>query len=211
MKDESLCKFSAFTRYFILAIASFCALSALSANSLAADKPHLISAYAGEQNRSIKSLSDDDIQQLMEGRGWGLAKAAELNGIPGPAHLLEMKKAISLTDTQIEKIQQLYNDMKQQAQRLGKELIKLESELNQSFANKTINAKDLLEKLTAIEKVRRDLRYVHLATHLETPSILNPVQIARYNELRGYSNDDPCSHVPPEHDRDMWFKHNGCK
>ena len=49
------------------------------------------SKYAGEENRSIKSLSPDDIAELRRGGGWGLAKTAELNGVPGPAHLLEMK------------------------------------------------------------------------------------------------------------------------
>ncbi|CAN7503757.1 hypothetical protein LJR255_003422 [Pararhizobium sp. LjRoot255] len=39
------------------------------------------SAYAGEEVRSIKSLSEDDISELRRGGGWGLAKAAELNGM----------------------------------------------------------------------------------------------------------------------------------
>ncbi len=54
------------------------------------------SKYAGEENREIKSLSADDIDELRNGGGWGLAKAAELNGVPGPAHLLEMKKEIDI-------------------------------------------------------------------------------------------------------------------
>ena len=47
--------------------------------------------YAGMQNRAVKSLSDNDIKELRRGGGWGLALAAELNGMPGPAHLLELK------------------------------------------------------------------------------------------------------------------------
>jgi hypothetical protein len=39
--------------------------------------------YAGLQNRAIKSLSDNDIKELRRGGGWGLALAAELNGMPG--------------------------------------------------------------------------------------------------------------------------------
>jgi len=45
-----------------------------------------VSKYAGEENRAIKSLSESDIEELLSGSGWGLAKAAELNGVPGPAH-----------------------------------------------------------------------------------------------------------------------------
>mgnify|MGYP006921603371 CR=1 FL=1 len=37
-----------------------------------------VSPYAGQQQRSIKSLSSEDIAELRRGGGWGLAKAAEL-------------------------------------------------------------------------------------------------------------------------------------
>lgn len=50
------------------------------------------SKYAGQQKRLIKSLSPGDIAELRRGGGWGLAKAAELNGLPGPAHLLDMNR-----------------------------------------------------------------------------------------------------------------------
>src|SRR5262249_1929289 len=46
--------------------------------------------YAGQQSRSIKALSEDDIAALLKGAGIGLAKAAELNGYPGPAHVLAL-------------------------------------------------------------------------------------------------------------------------
>jgi hypothetical protein len=70
------------------------------AASAGADTPHaghqapqsFASPYAGQETRRIKSLSEQDIDELRQGRGWGLAKAAELNGLPGPAHLLEMRR-----------------------------------------------------------------------------------------------------------------------
>jgi len=46
--------------------------------------------YARQQVRTIKSLSDEDIAALRKGEGMGMAKAAELNGYPGPAHVLDM-------------------------------------------------------------------------------------------------------------------------
>ena len=52
---------------------------------LAADMP-----YAGQEARSIKALSDDDIAALRKGEGMGMAKAAELNGYPGPVHVLSL-------------------------------------------------------------------------------------------------------------------------
>ena len=66
--------------------------------------PALASPYAGQESRRIKSLSEQDIAELRAGRGWGLAKAAELNGMPGPAHLLELRRLrkISVFDTKID-------------------------------------------------------------------------------------------------------------
>jgi hypothetical protein len=66
----------------------------------AADHSHK-SKYAGEEKREIKSLSAADIEELQNGKGWGLAKAAELNGVPGPVQLLEMKEEIDLSAEQI--------------------------------------------------------------------------------------------------------------
>lgn len=40
------------------------------------------SPYAAMEGCEIKSLSAEDIEDLREGRGWGLALAAELNGVP---------------------------------------------------------------------------------------------------------------------------------
>ena len=62
------------------------------------------SKYAGQEGRLIKSLSTEDIAELERGAGWGLAKAAELNGVPGPKHLLELKTELGLTQMQTQAI-----------------------------------------------------------------------------------------------------------
>jgi hypothetical protein len=46
--------------------------------------------YSGMQSRPIKALSDQQVSDLRAGRGMGLALAAELNGYPGPSHLVEL-------------------------------------------------------------------------------------------------------------------------
>ena len=175
----------------------------------AADHSHK-SKYAGEEKREIKSLSVADIEELQNGKGWGLAKAAELNGMPGPVHLLEMKEEIDLSAEQIRTIEDIYKKMKQEAIPLGLELIALERELNNHFANRTITDELLSQILQKIGQVHRQLRYVHLSTHLKTPDILKSEQITIYNKLRGYSSGDPCENVPKGHDPEMWKKHNNC-
>jgi hypothetical protein len=175
----------------------------------AADHSHK-SKYAGEEKREIKSLSATDIEELQNGKGWGLAKAAELNGVPGPAHLLEMKEEIDLNAEQIRAIEDIYRKMKQEAVPLGLELIELERELNNHFANRTITNELLRQILQKIAQVHRQLRLVHLSTHLKTPDILKSEQIMLYNKLRGYSSDDPCENIPKGHDPEMWKKHHNC-
>jgi hypothetical protein len=63
------------------------------------------SPYAGLEVRRIKSLSEDDLAELRKGGGWGLALPAELNGMPGPSHLLALKDEIGLSAGQVAKIQ----------------------------------------------------------------------------------------------------------
>jgi Spy/CpxP family protein refolding chaperone len=168
------------------------------------------SKYAGEEKREIKSLSETDIEELKNGKGWGLAKAAELNGMPGPAHLLEMKDEIDLSVNQVQTIESLYKKMKQEAIPLGLELIELERKLNSHFANRTITPEIINILLESVAQIQKKLRYVHLITHLKTPNILTPEQIALYNKLRGYSSGDPCENIPKGHDPGMWKKHHNC-
>ena len=76
--------------------------------SFSASKHSQKSKYFGQETREIKSLSESDIEELKNGRGWGLAKAAELNGVPGPVHLLEMQKEIirGLLNHAVQEVQQ---------------------------------------------------------------------------------------------------------
>ena len=68
-------------------------LAGLSSNALAQSaQPH-----SGMQNRPIKALSDQQVADLKAGRGMGLALAAELNGYPGPSHLIELPDQLGLT------------------------------------------------------------------------------------------------------------------
>lgn len=168
------------------------------------------SKYAGQQSRAIKSLSAEDIAELKRGGGWGLAKAAELNGVPGPIHLLEMKDEIDLNEGQRSAIGAIYRRMKSKAILHGERLIDLERRLESGFRDRTITDALLRASLSAIAETKKELRYVHLAAHIETLKVLSEKQIRNYNTLRGYSKPDPCANVPKGHNAEMWRRHNGC-
>ena len=142
--------------------------------------------YAGLEARPIKALSDQQIADLRAGRGMGLALAAELNGYPGPMHVLEMADALDLSSQQRAKIQELFAVMKAEAIPLGERLIAQEAELDKAFANKTITAATLAASTEAIGATHSALRQTHLKYHLSTVEVLTPAQVQRYAELRGY-------------------------
>ena len=167
------------------------------------------SPYAGEHTRPIKSLSADDLAELGRGGGWGLARAAELNGMPGPAHLLELKDEIPLAADQVTTIAAIFERMRAEAIAGGQRLVAAERALEAAFAGRTVNERSLQTLLSEVSRARTSLRFTHLAAHLETLPLLTDSQIARYNVLRGYAGD-PCASPPKGHDAEMWRKHNGC-
>ena len=65
------------------------------------------SPYAGMPTRAIKALSDQQIADLRAGRCMGMALPAELNGYPGPAHVLELADKLELTPDQRASVQAL--------------------------------------------------------------------------------------------------------
>src|SRR5262245_12308395 len=62
--------------------------------------------YAGMQHRGIKALSEQQIADLRAGKGMGLALAAELNGYPGPIHVLELGDRLELSAQQRQRLQE---------------------------------------------------------------------------------------------------------
>ncbi len=188
----------------LLALAICMPLSALAQHSHGTQTP-----YTGMQNRAIKSLSDSDIKELRRGGGWGLALAAELNGMPGPAHLLELKDQIPLAQDQVAKTQALFDDMRRAAIPTGERLIAAEMALETAFAKGAVDEATLRRLLAEAESARAELRFIHLSQHFKTVQYLKPEQIKKYNILRGYA-EDPCKNIPAGHNPEMYRRHMGC-
>jgi len=191
----------------LLFTASFLAILLPFQSALSRD--HAISSYAGEETRAIKSLSEADLAELRRGGGWGMAKAAELNGVPGPAHLLELKNEIHLNDAQINDIERIHDSMRTAAIAEGKRLIALEREISDRFRRGEMDEERLRTLLAASAQHRSRLRYIHLSSHLRTPEVLTAAQVARYNALRGYGADG-CPGHSPRHDAERRQAHKGC-
>ncbi len=149
------------------------------------------SPYAGQQGREIKALSADEISGYRAGHGLGLARAAELNGYPGPRHVLDAAAELGLTPDQNAALQHLFEKMRAAAIPLGEGLIAREAELDRLFTGRQATTESVRALTTEIGRLQGELRAVHLNAHLATVAILTPAQISAYNTLRGY--DAPAS------------------
>jgi Spy/CpxP family protein refolding chaperone len=170
------------------------ALLALATPVVAQQQP-----YAGLQDRPLKALSAEQIADLRAGRGMGLALAAELNGYPGPLHVLEHADALALTPEQRSRSQALFDAMKADAVPLGLMLIEQERALDRAFAERTMTPAALARLTAAIGATQAALREAHLKYHLVQADILTSAQRERYAVLRGYAGggQDPQRHGHP--------------
>jgi hypothetical protein len=150
--------------------------------------------YAGMQTRSIKALSDQQIADLRAGRGMGLALAAELNGYPGPSHLLELADKLGLSDAQRNSARNIFEAMKAETIPIGERLIAQEAALDRLFADHVITPEKLSIATAEIGTTQAELRAAHLKYHLSTVAMLEPSQIQQYSVLRGYDNGGSQEH-----------------
>ena len=146
------------------------------------------SPYAGLEAREIKALSPEQIDDLKAGRGMGLALAAELNGYPGPRHVLDLAHELVLTADQHQRTSALFDAMRQETSVLGARLIEAERALDRLFAEKRATPQAVSAASAAAGTIEGELRAAHLRYHLAMMDVLTPHQIHAYNRLRGYAH-----------------------
>lgn len=149
---------------------------------------HEHSPYAGQESRRIKSLSPTDVRGLLNGEGMGLAKAAELNGYPGPKHVIELAEPLKLTATQLDATQATFRKMNSRAKQIGAQIVEREQALDALFAGGLVTSDVLGRSVEQIGALQAELRAVHLDAHLSQVAILTPEQVAQYRRLRGYDS-----------------------
>jgi hypothetical protein len=142
--------------------------------------------YAGFDQRRIKALSDQQVADLRAGRGMGLALPAELNGYPGPLHVLELADALALTGDQRNRTKALFEAMKAETVPLGERIVSEEVALDRLFAEKQITPEMLTRATMRIAALQGELRAAHLRYHLIMRDLPTVDQVSRYEEQRGY-------------------------
>jgi Spy/CpxP family protein refolding chaperone len=144
----------------------------------------------------LRGLSAKEIGELRAGTGMGLARAAELNGYPGPRHVLDAIESGQLpaTSDQATQIRAIFDKMQHDAQRVGGEIIAEEQRLEAAFHSSTIDDTKLGQRVARIATLQGELRRIHLSAHVATRAILSEAQVNRYNDLRGYAEKSPGEH-----------------
>ena len=156
----------------------------------------LISPYRDQRSTEIRGLTEKEISDLRAGRGMALARTAELNGYPGPRHVLDAAQEgrLQLSVDQERTVQRLFDDMAREAQRLGNMILAEEANLEREFRARTIREADLEAGLGRIAALQAKLSAVHLRAHIETRPVLSAQQITHYDQLRGYTTGSPQEH-----------------
>lgn len=142
--------------------------------------------YAGQQERDIKALSQDEVKQYLAGGGIGFARPAELNRFPGPLHALELAERLELTQEQRSAIQALMDAHKAEARALGAKLVEAEREVERLFRSGSVDRELLSKAVAQAAALQGEYRLSHLETHRRLRPLLSDEQVARYDALRGY-------------------------
>jgi Spy/CpxP family protein refolding chaperone len=159
---------------------------------------HHAQPYAGQQVREVASLSPQELKDLQDGRGMGLAKSAEVNGHPGPSHVLELAEELQLTPEQRQRVKAAFDRMQTKAKALGEAYIEAEKAVDQAFKAGPAKASEVSARVAEANRLLGEVRLSHLLAHVEITPLLTPEQRTRYAELRGYTSvgaaDQPHKH-----------------
>jgi hypothetical protein len=171
-------------------------LFALASLAIAGSLSHAAppSPYAGQEGRAIKALSEAEVDGLLAGKGQGFAKPAELNGYPGPAHVLELSGPLRLSQEQIARTRAIHARMEAEAKTSGAALVTAERELEMLFRSRTATPERLSASLRKASALQAKVREAHLRAHIEQTRVLSDEQIAQYMRLRGYTDTSARRH-----------------
>ena len=148
------------------------------------------SPYNSQLSSPVRGLSAQEVDDLLNGRGSGYARMAELNSYPGPAHVLELREQLELSAKQVQRIKTVFQKMNREAKEIGQEIVEREQELSAAFANNDITPAELQPQTQLLAELYGGLRTTHLEAHLEVTPMLSPEQISAYNTLRGYTGGE---------------------
>jgi Spy/CpxP family protein refolding chaperone len=176
------------------------------AGGTAAQSPHAPAGHrhapgdGGEAHRRVDTYLKEFDAVVADGRGFGLAFAADQNGYPGPLHVLELKDRLQLTPAQETQMRALFATMLDQARPRAERLAAAEARLRRLFADGVADDAAVRAAVADTEAARADLRLAHLSAHLRARDVLTETQRRTYHEARWGTGRDSMSH-PTIHEK----------
>lgn len=138
----------------------------------------------GDGHRLAQACAAQFEQVVAEGRGFGMAFAADQNGYPGPMHVLELRERLALTQDQVAKMEALMGAMFAESRPKSTRLLEAEDRLRRLFAGGGAAEAAVRAAVAETERARTDIRLVHLLTHLRARDLLTAHQRRLYHEAR---------------------------
>ena len=134
----------------------------------------------------IRALTAELVEQIRQGQGASLALPAELNGLPGPRHVLDLADQLDLSPDQQTQVQHVYDRYLADAVPAGERYLAAAQALEEGLRSRAISEEELSALVAEASRLEGELVTIHLTAHLRTAGVLTPEQIATYNQLRGY-------------------------
>jgi Spy/CpxP family protein refolding chaperone len=131
-------------------------------------------------------LSQREGQRLLAGRGMGLARPAEMNGYPGPMHVLDLADELALTPEQQQQARTTRERVMTEAPALGRQIVEKELTLDRIFRDGSADEARVRTLTREIAQLRAELRALHLQAHLVMQRALAVDQVRTYMEARGH-------------------------
>lgn len=158
------------------------------AEDAATPLPGTRSPYADgyDPDAPLRALGAELVEQILLGQGASLALPAELNGLPGPRHVLGLADQLDLSPNQQTQVQDIFDRYLADAIPAGERYLAAAQALEEELRSGAISEEELSELVTEASRLEGELVTSHLTAHLRTAAILTPEQIAAYNQLRGY-------------------------
>lgn len=136
----------------------------------------------GQSLHSQTIPSDKESLENSEGAGMGMY--ADLNGYPGPKHILDMQEKLNLSEEQLKDIQSIFEAMKENAKTKGDAIIAGEIALEKLFSSGKATEAETKKLSREIGALRGELRAVHLVAHVQAKQILTEEQVVTYNSIQ---------------------------
>jgi Spy/CpxP family protein refolding chaperone len=141
-------------------------------------------SHGAEGHRGAQACATEFDKVVGEGRGFGMAFAADQNGYPGPMHVLELGPRLALTPEQETALHAMMQSMFAESRPKSVALLEAERRLVRVFAGGRADEPTVRAAVAEVEHLRGELRLVHLLTHLRTRDLLTDEQRRMYHEAR---------------------------